>query len=332
MWAPWRAAPARAGLTRLSTDFGADIQMGPIGMVNLALSPNGQLFVLVGTSRPGDRNRLFVRQLDKLEASPLPGTEGARNPFFSPDSRWIGFFADGKLKKIPVRGGAAIVLCDATDDRGGSWADDGWIVFTPTAGESPLLRVRSDGGTPERLTTLTDGEITHRWPQVLPGGRAVIYTAHSATGNYEQANIVVQSLENGRRVVVHRGGYYARYLSSGYLLYMSQQTLFAAPFDVSRFEITAQAVPLLSGVANVQGTGSAQFTFSQTGSLVYVPGANERSVMSLNWIGRDDKFEALRTVAAGTAPCVFLQTASGWRSPSATSSLTSGCTTGSGTS
>ena len=178
MWAPWRVAPARAGLTRLSTDFGADIQTPLVGTVNLALSPNGQLLALIGTSRPGDRNRLFVRQLDQLEASPLSGTEGARNPFFSPDSRWIGFFADGRLKKIPVRGGAAIVLCEAPDDRGGSWTDDGWIVFTPTAGESPLVRVRSDGGIPERITTLTDGEITHRWPQVLPGGRAVIYTAH----------------------------------------------------------------------------------------------------------------------------------------------------------
>ncbi len=151
---------------------------------------------------------------------------------------------------------------------------------------------------PEPLTTLTDGEITHRWPQVLPGGRAVIYTAHSATGNYEQANIVVQSLDNGPRVVVHHGGYYARFVSTGHLLYMSQETLFAAPFDVSQFAITTQAAPLLSGVAGVQGTGAAQFTFSDTGSLVYLPAGSEGSDMTLNWMARDGKLEPMRTVAA----------------------------------
>src|SRR6185295_14057061 len=124
----------------------------------------------------------FVRRLDQLQATPLPGTEGARNPFFSPDGQWVAFFAGGKLKKIAANGSAAVTLCDAPNGRGGSWADDGTIVFTPdNQPQVTLLRVPSGGGTPQPLTTLASGEITQRWPQVLPGGRAVLYTAAATT-------------------------------------------------------------------------------------------------------------------------------------------------------
>jgi serine/threonine-protein kinase len=128
-WAPWRKAPTPAAVTRLTTDYGADIALSPTAGISMLLSPDGQQLVLVGSPRPGDRPRLYVRRLDKLEATPLTGTDGAKDPFFSPDGQWIGFFADGKLKKIPSSGGAALTLADAPDDRGGSWADNGWIAF-----------------------------------------------------------------------------------------------------------------------------------------------------------------------------------------------------------
>ena len=144
-----------------------------------------------------------MRRLDQLQATPLPGTEGARNPFFSPDGQWIAFFADGKLKKVAVTGGAAVTLCDAPDDRGGTWAEDGTIVFAPQ-GRGGLSRVSADGGAPEVVTTLdpADEEITHRWPQALPGGQAVLYTAHSQVGDFEGASLVVQPLPSGTRKVV----------------------------------------------------------------------------------------------------------------------------------
>jgi serine/threonine-protein kinase len=121
-----------------------------------------------------------MRRVEDLEASPLRGTEGARNPFFSPDGQWIAFFAEGNLKKIAVTGGGAVTLCDSPDNRGGSWGEDGTIVFTPGGGPGVgLSRVPSAGGTPEVLTKPDPraGEATHRWPQVLPGGKAVLYTS-----------------------------------------------------------------------------------------------------------------------------------------------------------
>ncbi|MDP3859720.1 MAG: hypothetical protein Q8Q73_18325, partial [Stagnimonas sp.] len=112
-----------------------------------------------------------MRDVEQLQAAPLAGTEGARDPFFSPDGKWIAFFADNKLKKIATQGGAAVTLCDATAPFGGSWGEDDSIVFTPD-GRTPLFRVSSAGGKPEPLTKLdqSKGELTHRWPQVLPGG------------------------------------------------------------------------------------------------------------------------------------------------------------------
>ena len=165
--------------------------------------------------RPAGRpQQLYVRPLDQLQASPLPGTENARNPFFSPDGQWLAFFAGGKLKKVAVTGGAAVTLCDAPDDRGGTWIDDRTIVFAPQ-GRSGLSRVSADGGVPEVVTSLdpADAEITHRWPQALPGGRAVLYTAHSQVGDFEGASLVVQPLPSGPRRIVHRGGYHGRYLA-----------------------------------------------------------------------------------------------------------------------
>jgi serine/threonine-protein kinase len=264
----------------------------------VVLSPDGRTLVLAGSARPGDRARLYVRRLDQLLATPIPGTEGARNPFFSPDGRWIGFFADGKLKKILASGGAAIELCDAPDDRGGSWAEDGWIAFSPRSGEVPLFRVSSDGGTPEPLTRLDAGEVTHRWPQVLPGGRAVLYTASKATGNYEQADIVIRSLPSGEQRIVHHGGYHASYLPTGHLIYVSQGTLFAAALDLERFAVTTQPSPVLTDFRTQPGTGAVQLSFSQDGSLVYATGASDIVTASLLWMRRDGSTEPLRAAPA----------------------------------
>jgi serine/threonine-protein kinase len=296
-WAPWRAASAPKSVTRLTSDFGAEITLPLNQSISVLLSPDGRQLVLVGSPRPGDRSRLYVRRLDQLVATPLAGTEGARNPFFSPDGRWIGFFADGKLKKIPVSGGAAVALCDAPDDRGGSWAEDGWIAFAPRSGELPLFRVSSDGGTPEPLTKLDAGEVTHRWPQVLPGGR-VLYTSSKATGNYEDADIVVRSIGSGETRIVHHGGYHASYLPTGHLIYVSQGELFAAPFDLERLALTSQASPVLSDFTRQPGTGAVQLAFSQDGSLVYVPRTSETDTSSILWMRRDGSTQPLRAALA----------------------------------
>ena len=153
-----------------------------------------------------------------MQATPLAGTEDAGNPFYSPDGQWVAFFAGEKLKKVAVTGGAVVTITDAPNSRGGAWSDDGTIVFAEN--RSGLFQVPSSGGARQPLTTLATGEVTHRFPQILPGGRAVLYTAHTAPDNFDDATIVVQPLPGGTPTVVHRGGYFGRYLPSGHLVYI----------------------------------------------------------------------------------------------------------------
>jgi serine/threonine-protein kinase len=207
---------------RLTAEIGADASLFTEFGPSAILTPDGTRMALVA-SGADQKPRIYVRALDQLQATVLSGTENARDPFFSPDSQWLGFFADGKLKKISMRGGAPVTICDAPNSRGGSWGEDGTIVFTPVL-RAALSKVSSAGGTPQPLTTLDElaGDLTHRWPQVLPGGRAVLFTSNTNTGSYDDAEIMVYSLSSGQRKVVLHGGFYARYLHSGHLVYYAR--------------------------------------------------------------------------------------------------------------
>jgi hypothetical protein len=169
-WRTWSTPAPGPRVSRFIIDAGAQLALAENAGSNILLTDDGARLIIVGRLGQTERTQIFVRSFDRLEARALLGTDGARDAFLSPDGEWIGFFAEGKLKKVPINGGAPVTLCDAPDDRGGAWSDDGWIAFSPRSGESPLYRVSADGGTPAPLTKLEDGEITHRWPQMLPGG------------------------------------------------------------------------------------------------------------------------------------------------------------------
>jgi len=287
-------APTPPQQTRLSAEIGADASLYTTYDTAAILSPDGTrlVFAASGADR---RRRIYIRSLDQLQATALPGTENARNPFFSPDGQWIGFFADAKLKKISVQGGAAVTLCDAANDRGGSWGDDDTIVFAKD-NVSALSKVSSAGGMPQPLTTLDKqaGEIGHSHPQVLPGSQTVLFTS-STGGNYGDAEIVVYSMASGQRKTVQRGGFHARYLPSGHVVYMHEGTLFALSFDLQRLEVTGQPAPILeSVVTSPGGNGGAQFSFSETGNLVYVAGGSGSQNVSIYWMDREGKFTPLR--------------------------------------
>jgi serine/threonine-protein kinase len=279
---------------RLSAEIGVDASLDTTLGASAILSPDGTrlTFLANGSDR---RRHIYVRSLDQLQATALSGTENARNPFFSPDGQSLGFFADGKLKKISIQGGAAVTLCDAPDDRGGSWGEDGTIVFTPDA-IGALSKVSSAGGTPQPLTTLNKqaGEVTQRAPQVLPEGKSVLFMSSTHRNSYEDADIDVYSMVSRQRKTVQRGGYYARYLPSGHLVYMHEGTLFAVPFDLKRLEVTGQPAPILEGVVANPFNGAAQFSFSETGNLVYVSGQGEGRNFSIYWMDREGKFTPLR--------------------------------------
>jgi len=292
---------------RLSVELGADASLVIYGAGSgtaAILSPDGKLLAFVAQKAGGQSPQLYVRRLEQLQASPLAGTEGARNPFFSPDSQWLGFFAAGKLKKVAVTGGAAVTLCDAPDDRGGTWSADGTILFNPrfTTG---LSRVSSAGGTPEVLTRpdRLPGESSddRRWPQALPGGKAVLFTAPGGRGSggaFEVGTIGVQALPNGPKKIVVRGGYHGRYLRSGHIVYIHEGTLFAAPFDLGRLELTGQAVPVLEGISASAANAGAQFSISDRGTLVYLPGRNLGAAVPIQWMDKAGKAEPLRALAA----------------------------------
>src|SRR6202022_3854218 len=180
-------APKLSQPMSLSAETGADAPLYVEWGASAVLSPDGKRMALIATDSDQNR-RIYVRSLDQLQATVLHGTEGARDHFFSPEGEWLGFFADGKVKKISVQGGAAVTLSDAPTDRGGSWGDDGTIVFTPDL-RVALSKVSSAGGTPQPLTTLDKqaGEITQRWPQVLPGSKAVLFTSNTHGNNYEDS-------------------------------------------------------------------------------------------------------------------------------------------------
>jgi serine/threonine-protein kinase len=213
----------------------------------------------------------------------MPGTEGAEAPFFSPDGEWVGFFTGSKMKKVSIHGGATVVLCDATGARGAAWGEDGFIIVSPSL-TSGLKRVPDTGGKLEPITDPSkSGEVTHRWPQILPGGKTVLYTASNQAGDYDTSTLKILSLVSGQAKKVLSGGYYGRYLSSGHVAYVHQGTLFAAPFDLDRMETRGPAVPMQDEVAANPISGAGQFDFSRAGTLVFLGGTGQ-SQGSVNWV------------------------------------------------
>jgi serine/threonine protein kinase len=308
-----RRAPALAlEPVSLTSEVGTDVtlvtEQGPAA----ALSPDGSVLVFVarrGTSSP----QLYVRPLNQLQATPLPGTEGAHDPFFSPDGRWIGFFTtsfapnalSGSLKKIPVRGGNVTTICDALIGRGASWQEDGTIVFAPnTAPGTTLMRVSSNGGEPEPLTSLGPSELVQRWPHVLPDGRGIIYSATGIGGDWSDASIVLRPSPEGPSRVLAKG-IDGRYVPSGHLVFIRDGTLFAAPFDLQRLELTGQPAPLVEGIETNNYNGIVQYAIAESGTLVYLPSRIEQTTKPILWADRNKKIIPLRSTAANRGTIAF---------------------------
>jgi Tol biopolymer transport system component/predicted Ser/Thr protein kinase len=263
----------------------AGLENGPA----VALSPDG--IDLAYVARQGGTQQLFLRALDGFEAKPIPGTEDAVNPFFSPDSQWLGFFADGKLKKVSVSGGAVVSLTDSGNIYGASWGSQGVIAFTPS-GSSSLQQVSDAGGARQPLTHV-QSDLNQRWPDWLPGGKAVLFGG----GAIGDPRVAVYSIATGERRNLIPGGTQPRYLPSGHLVYAQDGNLMAAPFDLKRLMVTSAAVPVVEGVGHSLISGHAQYSVSATGSLVYVNGASLSGQGKLVWVSRNGAEQALAAPA-----------------------------------
>jgi serine/threonine protein kinase/WD40 repeat protein len=264
---------------------------------NLALAPDGSRLVYVANH--GDSTQLFVRSIGRFEAAAIPGTEGGGTPFFSPDGQSVGFFAGGKLKKVSLGGGAPLTVCTALINRGASWGPDDTIVFSPSI-NSGLFSVSASGGMPKQLTVPDHkkGELSHRWPEILPGGKAVLFTAWTGA-SFDEARIYVLSLETGERRILVEGGTYGRYVPSGHLVYERAGGLLAVPFDLKRLQVTGAPVSILEDVNASSFLGMAQFSASADGSLAYVPGGSTLSESRLVWVDRKGTVQPLAAPPQG---------------------------------
>jgi eukaryotic-like serine/threonine-protein kinase len=263
---------------------GATYSPGEISR-GFAVSPDGTRLVIEAISR--GRRRLFLRPLDSEKVVEIEGTAGAEAPFWSPDSRFIAFFADGKLKKIPAAGGPSEELCPASFDIVGSWNREGTILFSQLAPRPGIFRVSDKGGEALRVTSAdpSRSEVADIWPYFLPDGRRFLYMASSAGGSAPR-EVRVASLDSKDSRVVTRLHSRVEYADPGYLLYVRDATLFAQPFDKASARLAGEPVLVAENVHYFFGPSHASFSVSQTGVLAYQTAA---PLSRLVWLDRAGK-------------------------------------------
>jgi Tol biopolymer transport system component len=293
LWAPWRPTPPldRPAM-RLNVDLGPDA-VGA-GTFDVAISPDATRLAFP-VRAPDGKVLLATHRLSEPAQTLLSGTEGASEPFFAPDGQWIGFVADRQIRKVAVQGGAVVPICEVPNVLGATWAEDGQIVFG-RGPFFPLQRVSENGGKPASITRTGElGDATHRWPQALPGGHVILFTSHKIVTGFDDAAIEAVTVATGARKTVLRGGYAGRFVATaggaGYLVYLKNGTLFAAPFDVGSLSVTGAAVPVLEGVAGDSDSGAGAYDVSRNGTIVYKSGQGPRRTWPLEWLdstGRTD--------------------------------------------
>jgi eukaryotic-like serine/threonine-protein kinase len=267
----------------------AGLDSGPA----VALSPDGTHLVYV--ARQGGTQQLYLRAMDSLDAKPIPDTEGAIEPFFSPDGQWLGFFAGQKLKKVSISGGAALNLANVAVPGGASWGSQGTIIF-PASANSVIQQVSDSGGTVQPLTRFEKETLSQRWPEFLPGGKALLFAAGPTAITFTNAQVAVQSVGTGQQRNLIQGGM-PRYAPSGHLVYAQGGSLMAMPFDSQRLAVTGAAVPMVEGVLQSPVTGAAQYSISASGSLVYVSGGVQATQLRLVWVNRNGAEQPLAAPA-----------------------------------
>jgi serine/threonine-protein kinase len=290
-WPRDAARVVAQGVVHVSLTLPAGDEVGAIKELPLAISPDGSQVVYVGSR--GNNAQLYVRTLAQREPRAIDGTEGAKSPFFSPDGRWVGFFAQGKLKKVTLGGTALQVLADAPFARGGCWSADDTLYFAPT-NVSGLWRVPASGGVATELTRLerAAGEISHRWPHALADRKTLLFSVWTGPGPDER-QVVRQSLVDGERHVLVSGGDTPRFAAPGVLLYARLDALFAVPWSPSESSLEGVVPVPLGECPRLDGEGVSAYALSASGTLAYLPGGPARRAQRIVWVDRAGLVEPL---------------------------------------
>jgi DNA-binding winged helix-turn-helix (wHTH) protein/Tol biopolymer transport system component len=262
--------PPSAPFLSLSVDLGTT-ELAPRSGV--ALAPDGTRIVFSVRTSEG-KSMLAVRMLDGSAITPLPETAGGTDPFFSPDGQWIAYWADGKLKKTSIHGGRTATVCeDCIPGGGASWSENGAFIVATQHSPFGLSRIDSGGGAPHLIASPADHKaLCLQWPQVLPGGETVLYTASDRLRSFEDARIEVLSLKTGRWKTLQEKAYYGRYLPSGHLVWVQDRKLFGARFELARLEMKGPPAPLIDDDLGNPVVGNGEFDFSQNGAFIYLGG------------------------------------------------------------
>ena len=281
-------------VTRFSVALPDGVRFGATARHLVALSSDGTRLAY----RAGLQT--YVRDMDRAEAVPVQGLQGFQvgvEPFFSPDGQSLGFHANGQLRRVEIGTGTSITLASSAAPTGASWEADGTILFSPQR-VAGIWRVSADGGRPELLIEVADGEQV-QGPSMLPGDEWVLFTLRPVgVENWEAAQIVVQSIETGQREVLFEGGRDVRYVSTGHLVYAQDYALFAVPFDTATLSVGASPVLLVEGVlSNILG-GAVHFSVADDGTLAYISRGPVDDERHLAWVDRDGREEPLTVAGA----------------------------------
>ena len=260
----------------------------PFTVQSMAMAPDGHTVAVIGRPESERAKMLWLYEVGARRGRSLPDTDGADFPFWSPDGKSLGFFAEGKLKKLDIAGGPVQTICDAPSGRGGTWNKDGVIIFTPSGQLADgLYRVSASGGTAARITLpdASRGEDSHRWPMFLPDQKHFLYLAANVSGKYEPDAIYVGALDSTEKKFILKATGNAVYVAPGYLLYYRDKTLFAQRFDPATLELSGDAVPTITDIAYLPRIVHAAYAASDTGLLVAQSGSGV-ALSRLVWYDR----------------------------------------------
>ncbi|HXG54526.1 MAG TPA: protein kinase [Vicinamibacterales bacterium] len=288
----WQEPSSVVEVSRYSVEIPPKTTLSISARPGVAISPDGSTIVFVASA--SGVNRLYARRTNSFEPAEIPGTEGASHPAISPDGRWVAFITGSKMGKVLLAGGAVTALADVADPRGLSWDVDDTIVLTPQS-LGGVFRVSASGGAVMQITaTKPEVERTHRWPQLLPGGKALLYTIGSfnSPDNYDDAVVEAMRLDGGEKRTIITGAAMARYVEGGYLLYVRDTTLFAVRFDVDTLAVKGTPTAVLHDVGGDPTTGAAHFSMSASGNLAYVWTGGLANLRP-TWVDRSGRVEAI---------------------------------------